>query len=219
VRLFSNGVFIGAAQCNNNSYSITASLFDGQNQLVAQDYDALGQSSPASNQVTVTFTSSLAAGAPQLLLTSAYAERGANPGSTLTWPISVTSGTAPYAIDIDWGDASADSLISQTLPGVFTAQHIYNQAGVYNVLVKATDQNGTVAYLQLVAIGNGTIAPTNSTITGSSTAATLPAKLIWWPLLITVPLILAAFWLGGRNQLIALRRKMEHSSEEVQKEQ
>jgi hypothetical protein len=216
VRLFSNGVFIGSALCINNSFSITASLFDGQNQLTAQQYDALNQSSPVSNQITVMFNSGATTAAPQLILTSVYAERGANPGSVLSWPISITGGTPPFAISIDWGDASSADLISQPLAGTFNAQHTYGKAGVYKVLVKATDQAGATAYLQLVGIGNGTIT-SGSTSNGTGTTTT-KTKVIWWPAAVIVPFIIIAFWLGNRHQLITLRRKMEQSNEQVRNE-
>ena len=217
VRLFSNNVFIGAAQCTDDSYTITAGLFDGQNQLTAIEYDALNQNSPTSAVTAVAFNSGATTNTPQLLLTSAYAERGATPGSILSWPISVSGGVPPYAISIDWGDASSADLISQALAGTFTGQHTYNQAGVYNILIKATDQNGSVAYLQLVGIGNGTVAA--GSLSGTSNTSTLVrAKAAWWPTAVAVPFIIVSFWLGGRQQLVALRQKMEHSSEEAQNE-
>jgi hypothetical protein len=216
IRVFSNGVFIGAAECTNNSYSISVSLFDGQNQLTTIAYDALGQSSPVSGGITVNFNPPATITTPQLLLTSAYAERGASPGTTISWPIELSGGTAPYAISIDWGDTSTTDLISQAGAGTFTAQHSYSKAGVYNVLIKVTDQTGAVAYLQLVGVGNGKIVIANSN--GSTATTTKPSTVLWWPVAVVIPFLIFAFWLGGRHKLIILRRKMEQSSERMRSE-
>ncbi len=218
IRLYSNGVFVGSAQCLNNSYAITTSLFSGQNQLTVQAYDALGQGSPVSSQTNVTFVSSTPNTATQLLLTSAYAERGANPGTSISWPIAISGGIPPYAISVDWGDATSSELISQSIAGTFTAQHSYKQAGVYDVLIKATDQDGTEAYLQLVGVGNGTVLKSGQSINGSNlnTANTQSAKVAWWPPAIVLPFIIVAFWLGGKHRIMVLRRSMEKSSERLQ---
>ncbi|HUC87941.1 MAG TPA: hypothetical protein VMR95_02235 [Candidatus Binatia bacterium] len=213
IRVFSNGVFIGAAQCSSGSYSISVSLFDGQNQLTSVAYDALGQSSPVSSEITVSFNPPATTTTPQLLLTSAYAERGASPGTTLSWPIDLSGGTPPYAISIDWGDTSTPDLISQAADGTFTAEHSYNKAGVYNVLIKVTDQTGAIAYLQLVGVGNGKILAANSATT--PTTSTNHTEILWWPAALAIPLIILAFWLGGRHKLMVLRRKMEKSSERM----
>src|SRR5579862_8573775 len=82
VKIFDNNVFVGSTLCAHGSYSLQIDLFSGRNDLIARVYDALDQAGPDSNTVTVTFNDAqfLQFG-PQLTLTSAYAERGAPPGS------------------------------------------------------------------------------------------------------------------------------------------
>jgi hypothetical protein len=201
VRVFSNGVFIGSAQCANGSFSVSVTLFDSQNQLSVVMYDALDQASPTSNQVSVTFENSA----------EVYAERGANPGTAISWPISVSGGNAPYAISIDWGDSSTPDLISQKENGTFNAQHTYKNAGVYVVLVKVTDQNGNVAFLQLVGIANGAV--TSGTSNNGSGSTTVKTTIIWWPSLLSLPFIVISFWLGRRYELATLRKHLSASGE------
>lgn len=209
VKLFSNNVFVGSVDCANGSYSIPVDLFSGQNELVARVYDALDQAGPDSNTVTVTFND------PQFVLygshvalSSIYARRGANPGEELTWPIILSGGVGPYAISIDWGDGSPVTLISQANAGNIDIKHTYKSAGVYKIIVKATDKNGTSAYLQLVGVANGKVGQSS---TGSSKSGdnVIEKEVIWWPALVMLPLIILAYWLGRRSELYSLRKALD----------
>jgi hypothetical protein len=214
VKVFKNNVFAGSVQCENGSYSLIIDLFNGQNELVARVYDALDQAGPDSNTVTVTFTDTRQGTASRVSLTSNYAKRGANPGQTLVWPIILSGGTGPYAISVDWGDGKTPDLISQQFPGTFDIKHIYDSPGVYNIVVKATDNNGGVAFLQLVGIANGPLSQDNggededSESAGAGTT-TPPARILWQPAAIMIPLILSTFWLGKKYELKMLRKKIE----------
>lgn len=213
VKLFSNNVFAGAVQCNNGSYSIQVDLFNGQNDLVARDYDALDQAGPDSNVVSVTFNDAqFIAFGTRVSLTSNYAKRGANPGQELDWPIVLSGGNAPYAISADWGDGTAADLSSQQFAGDITIKHTYRSAGVYKVVVKATDSKGTTGFLQLVGVGNGQATQATGS-TGSVANAVLQTKtsVLWWPAAVMIPLILVAFWLGQRNELLSIRRHLDES--------
>jgi hypothetical protein len=211
VKIFSNNVFVGAVQCDTGSYSIQVDLFSGDNDLVARVYDAFDQAGPDSNIVRVRFNDAQFSpfGYSLLSLTSNYAQRGANPGETLTWPIILSGGTGPYAISVDWGDNKAADLISQQFTGTFDIKHVYDTAGVYRVIVKATDKNGLTAYLQLVAIANGAI---TSNVTGQENTLkqTIVTKVLWLPAAISLILIFVAFWLGKRYELASIRKHLEN---------
>lgn len=208
VKLFSNNVFVGSVQCVNGSYTLQIDLFSGQNELVARVYDALDQAGPDSNTVLVTYSNAnfLQFGT-SVSLSSEFAKRGANPGDVLDWPIILTGGTGPYAISIDWGDGTPTDLLSQPFAGVFTIKHTYKAAGVYKIIIKATDSKGSQAYLQLVGVANGKIG--QGIATASSETATTRIKIIWWPMLVLLPLIPLSFWVGQRNELYALRKQLE----------
>ena len=211
VEIYDNGVLVGSIDCTTDSFSIQVSLFTGTNELNAIQYDSLGQHSPDSNHITVSYNNaSLTAFGTLVTLTSNYARRAANPGDTLTWPMLLAGGTGPYAFSTNWGDGSALDLKSVALAGEVDINHVYKQSGIYHVTVKATDVNGVSAFIQLVAVANGT--PAASTGTGSSDKAKTVTitKVLWWPAVICAVLLLPAFWLGRRSELVSLHRKLEH---------
>lgn len=212
IKLFKNNIFAGSTQCKNGSFSLQIDLFNGQNDLVARVYDALDQAGPDSNTVTVNFASPNPITGSQISLTTSYAKRGANPGQALTWPIILSGGTGPYAISVDWGDGKTLDLISQQFPGTINLEHVYDSAGVYNIIIKASDKNGSVAFLQLVGVANGPLSQeqqAGSADADGSSTQTPAAKVVWWPAAILLPFLLSTFWLGKKYELKVLRRKIE----------
>lgn len=215
VKVFSNNVFVGATECTNGSYSLQVDVFSGQNDLVARVYDALDQAGPDSNIVTVTFNDAqFGQFGGHMLITSNYAKRGANPGEQLNWPIIITGGTAPYAVSVDWGDNKQPDLISVTQAGDFMLNHTYDTAGVYNVVIKGSDRNGTSAFLQVVGVANG--AAQSGAQTGSGDGKTeVKTEVLWLPAVISLPLIGVAFLIGQKYELFSLRRHLEKSAESL----
>lgn len=214
VKLFKNNVFAGSAQCNSGSYSIIIDLFDGQNDLIARVYDALDQGGPDSNTVTVTYGANKPGFTSRVSLTTTIAKKGANPGQVLTWPIAISDGVGPYALSVDWGDGKTPDLISRQFPGDFNIQHVYDKPGVYNIIIKATDKNGGVAYLQLVGIANGPLGQDTGTSSKDGSNNNAPqqpkVKILWQPAALLIPFIIATFWLGKKYELHMLRKKIEH---------
>ena len=210
VKIFSNNVFMGSVQCQNGSYSLQIDLFSGRNDLVARVFDALDQAGPDSNVVSVTLddTQFNSAGVDLLTLTSNFAKRGADPGQKLTWPVILTGGTGPYAVSVDWGDGKPADLLSTQFTGTLNLSHTYDKAGLYTVIIKATDKNGLNAFLQLVAQANGAVV-SNSKKTDNTKIIT---KILWIPAALCVPLLFIAFWLGRRYELAALRKQLEESA-------
>ncbi len=217
VKLFKNNVFAGAVNCKNGSYTIIIDLFGGQNELIARVYDALDQPGPDSNKVTVSFTDNIRGAASKVTLTSNYAKRGANPKQELVWPIILSGGIGPYAISVDWGDGTTPDLISQQYPGTFNIKHIYDSPGVYNIVIKATDKDGGVAYLQLVGVANGPLSQDNNAgnaknagqDNGGSGNSAPKTKILWQPAALTIPFVISTFWLGKKYELRVLRKKIE----------
>jgi hypothetical protein len=207
VKVFDNNVFVGSVLCVNGSYSVPVDLFSGQNDLVAIVYDSLDQAGPDSNQVTVNYTDAefLQFGT-HIQLTSNYAERGAQPNTELDWPVILSGGTGPYAISIDWGDGSPNTLISQSDQGTLNLSHQYANSGIYAVIVKGADANGGEAFLQLVADSTGSSQSNNKPTSDNTVTVT---KLIWWPAAAMIPLFFAVYWLGRRAELFGLRKELE----------
>ena len=180
-------------------------LFSGQNNLVARDYDALGQQGPDSNTYTVTLNDAqfLQFGTP-ISLSSNYAENGASPGSPINWPIELNGGVGPYAISVDWGDGSPQELQSIANDGTVNITHTYRDAGVYTVVAKAVDKNGETAFLQLVGQATGAI-QNNEKSSGASVIIQKNGSTPLWLFFIMIPLIFVAFWLGRKYEYQILR--------------
>lgn len=210
IKLFKNNVFAGSVECKNGSFSMIIDLFDGQNDLVARVYDALDQAGPDSNTVSVSFNNAKPNFSGRVSLTSTIAKKGSNPGEVLTWPITISDGDGPYALSVDWGDGKTPDLISQAFPGTFNITHVYDNPGVYNIIIKATDKNGGVAYLQLVGVANGPLSQESADAKDNSGTTTVEKTVILWqPVAILIPFIAATFWLGKRHELHTLKKKIE----------
>jgi hypothetical protein len=189
------------------SFALQVSLFTGRNDLTATQFDDLGQSSPVSNTVTVSYNNAdFTAFGTLITLTSNYGRRAANPGDTLTWPLLLSGGTGPYAFSIDWGDGTKPDLKSQALAGEVDISHVYSQAGIYHVTVRVTDVNGVTAFIQLVAVANGTPA---ATTTPSKTKTVTVTKVVWIPAVVCLLLLLPTYWLGRRSELVTLHKQLE----------
>ncbi len=209
VQVYDNGVMVGAINCVSGSFSLQISLFTGQNDITAIMFDDLYQAGPESNKVSVGYNNaSFTAFGSLVTLTSNFGRRAANPGSTLSWPLLLSGGSGPYAFSSDWGDGKPAELKSVALSGEVEVAHVYDKAGIYNVTVKVTDVNGVSAFLQLVAIANGT--PSNtSAATDKNKIIVYITRVIWIPAVVCLLLLPLAFWLGRRSELVSLHRKLE----------
>lgn len=218
VEIYNNGVMVGSVMCKSSSFSLRVSLFVGRNELSAIVYDELGQAGPRSRLLTVRYSNTdFAAFAEQITLTSSYGRRSSPVGDGLRWPLQLSGGSGPYAFSIDWGDGSEPQLKSQEVSGVVTVAHAYKRAGIYQVNIVAKDVNGASAYLQLVAVSNGKIDTAQDTDEEKSSAARV--EILWIPTGVAMVLLLPAFWLGRRSQLVSLRNKMLKERESYEKEQ
>ena len=213
VKIFKNNVFAGSVNCKNGSYSIQIDLFSGRNEIIARVYDALDQAGPDSNMVVLNYPTAQFGFSSRVSLTSSFAKKGADPGKTLTWPISLSGGVGPYALTVDWGDGKTPDIISQSFPGTFNISHVYDNAGIYNVVIRATDKEGQVAFMQLVGVANG---PLSQSVQGDqankegSANGAQTTRVLWLPVLATLPLLLTTFWLGKKYEINRIRRQLEN---------
>jgi hypothetical protein len=212
VEIFKNDIFAGSTPCDDNgSYSIDTDLLIGKNTLTAKVYDALNQSGPDSNPVIVFYDAlpsqgsalaSLGLDSAQLLLNTDAIFRGIFPNQELSMPIDILGGMPPYAVNIQWGDAT-NKVISRNNNVSFDAGHQYTKAGTYKVSIQATDSVGRVAFLTVATIVNGqpaVVATTTSTDTSS-----VSKLLVLWPLYTGATAIVASFFLGERREKRVLR--------------
>jgi hypothetical protein len=209
VKVYKNNVFAGAAECKNGSYQVKIDLFAGRNELVARVFDELDQAGPDSNKVTVTFPVSQFSIGQRISLTSPFAKRGADPGKTLVWPIILSGGNGPYAITVDWGDGKQPDVISQQFAGSFDISHVYDNPGVYVIIVRAADAKGEVAFLQLIGVANGQAGQSSDSGDSNNQGTLTRTKILWQPLLAIIPMMALSFWLGRRHEEYVLRKRLE----------
>jgi PKD repeat protein len=67
------------------------------------------------------------------------------PGQVATLTASVSGGTAPYTIEIDWGDGTT-STTGLAAAGLLSTTHVYPDAGEYTPSVTAVDAGGLLAH-------------------------------------------------------------------------
>lgn len=213
VELFKNDIFAGSTACSDSgSFTLDVDLLFGKNKLIARVYDALNQAGPDSNDVTVYYDAlppqssginTLDFGGPQLLLNTDAVFRGTFPEQEMTIPLDIIGGTAPYAVNIQWGD-STNTVVSRDDNVTFRTAHVYKKAGTYQLSVQASDGNGRVAFLTVAAIVNGQ--PDTATTSAASTASTTNTLLVLWPLYTSLLAVVVSFWLGERREKAVLSK-------------
>lgn len=217
VKIFKNNVFAGSVMCEGGSFSLEIDIFPGSNDLVARVFDDLDQPGPDSNIVTVTLTERGSGASTRISLSSIYAKRGANPGSTLTWPITLSGGRGPYAISVDWGDGKKTDLFSLDFPGNFNIEHVYDNPGTYTLIVRATDADGVTAFLQLVAVANGDVGQGQEQNLKVDEPI-IRTRVVWEPAALAIPFLISTFWLGRRHERYQLRKRIQRGENPFQKD-
>lgn len=201
IEVFKNQVFAGSTLCrDNNTFTMDIGLFFGENVLFVRARDALGQTGPKSDNVTVTYdppvTESDRRLGQQLLLESDVSFRGAAPGEETTFPVRLSGGKGPYAISINWGNGSSD-VISRSDAGNFKISRVYEQSGVYRIVLQATDDNDQTAFLQIVAAIGGEV---GGGIEDEEPPTRVERVYVLWPLYVLMAIIPLSFWLGVRHE-------------------
>jgi hypothetical protein len=232
--LYRSGQFSGVALCDNAVFEIQTSLFDGVNALIAQDYSSSNEAGPAGSTVNVTYnapasksssppsTSTKSSSSPTsstlpvlpLLINSQYQYQATSTGKQFVWSISLSGGTPPYEVNVNWGDGSSTNYSFSADPA-FNIYHTYHNPGAFAVIINATDAKGNKTSLQLLAIINSPLATvaysrgSNTTAKGiSSVVQSIKHHLkIIWPCYLIVVILIFCFWLGEHEEQRVLHRK------------
>lgn len=207
VEIFKNDIFAGSASCSDAGvYSLDVDMIIGKNTLKAIVYDALNQPGPDSSIITVYYDflpsqssvlTPLSFGGAQLVLNTDAVFRGTFPQQDLNVPIDILGGTAPYAVNIQWGDAS-NKVVPRNDNQSFTTAHAYSKPGTYQISLQATDSLGRVGFLTVAAIVNGQ--PPIATAATLPDAGTTNKLLTLWPLYASSVAVVISFWLGERRE-------------------
>ncbi|MGH7157106.1 MAG: PKD domain-containing protein [Candidatus Saccharimonadales bacterium] len=224
VEIFDNGIMQGTAICNNGFFDPQFNLFPGKNQITAQAFNITDDPGPASLLMTVYYnppqppqpphSPAQSTTAAPLTLTTAFVYKGFDVGQEVSWPVEISGGSAPYALNVDWGDGNND-VISRGSSGSFDINHTYSKPGgyknSYTIQVKASDSSGNKAYLQFFVIVNqkqGQIAGVGN-ITNKPTPTLNSKGWLWyaWPAYLLIFLLVLSYWLGEREELIILKKR------------
>lgn len=172
VILYRSGAPIGTAPCQNGTFELPISLIPGANVIEAHIYNVTDGEGPVSSPLTLYYDvpskpeplfpiftlpfltpPTPAPSAGGFFLSYQYRYQVRNQGEPWQWEIGVHGGTSPYRIRIDWGDGKANSF-DFSGGNSFNLTHTYDQAGTFTPLIRATDSEGRIASLQLLAVVN-----------------------------------------------------------------
>lgn len=238
VEIFRNNVMDGSALCASGSFQTQVDLFDGANKLEAHVFNITDDEGPVSDPVNVVYdappppqpglntgnsTSPPPSKAAPLLLKTAFVYKGYYLNQEVDWPLEVSGGTPPYALNVDWGD-SHNSIISRPAAGQFYISHTYqstgNDNGSFTIKVQTSDAAGNYTYMQFFVIvtqkDSGKI-NTGSANIFSKGPPTLGGLHDWvwaaWPVYGAVSLMVLSFWLGEQEEFILLKKRhwLKHS--------
>jgi hypothetical protein len=143
------------------------------------------------------FPANPSAPATLLLTSKQHLYQGTGPGTPVQWTVTVSGGRAPYRFLWEWGDGTSSNS-TMAAAGPATGSHSYAKPGVYQVTIRADDDNFHEAVIQVVTIING--ATTLQTF-GRSTPDQPGNLVLVWPLLSVTGLVVLSFWLGEHHGL------------------
>lgn len=235
VEIFRNNLMGGSALCDGSgNFQLQVSLYSGRNDLTAHVFNITDDEGPVSSVVTVYYdapnppppktNNSSGSGAGSsgggtaivspLSLTTAFLYKGYYIGQQVDWPLRITGGTAPYALNVNWGDGNSD-VISRGAAGDFKINHSYSAEGgyknSYTIKVSAADSAGQKSFLQFFVIVNSqvTAGPTGNIFSKPTPSLGSNHNWLWlaWPAYLVVFVMLISYWLGEREELIALRKR------------
>ncbi len=118
-------------------------------------------------------------------------------GDTIQLPFSVSGGSAPYALLVEWGDGKTD-LISISDSSIQKVRHAYETPGFKEITLHTTDSKGVKSQIQTVVVINGTpvgaapLSPTDSFFRSFNTFWVQASV----PLYIAALTLVLGFWIG-----------------------
>ncbi len=228
VEIFRNNVMSGSAICDGSAnFELQVDLFSGANKLEAHVFNITDDEGPVSAPVNVVYD---APPAPQpnlqtpgssssnpLLLKTAFIYKGYYTDQDVEWPLEISGGNKPYALNVDWGDGK-NSIISRPEAGQFSISHTYQKAGdklgSYTIKVQASDVAGNYTYLEFFVIVNvrnpagASGSTTNIFSKGPPTFGGLH-QWVWavWPLYLAILLMVMSYKLGEREEFLLLKKR------------
>lgn len=178
IAIVDNGSEVGSVACDSSDeFSLQITLAYGLHTLIARSYTITGDTGPDSDPVHLNYPAPPIIQAPQSTIppnkssghnTTNQPSSGATASSPLElrnarpfivygptknalWIGSVHGGTAPYRIDIYWGDGSKD-IIKVPDSNDLSIHHHYGQVKPYDIILKVSDSNNQHLTWHIAAI-------------------------------------------------------------------
>lgn len=135
-------------------------------------------------------------------------QRNVFAGETLSMPLLIKGGLAPFALAVDWGDEKQD-LVTVLDSKKKVLAHTYATGGFHQITLKATDSGGGSTQLQTTVSVNGEV--TTGTVVTNIDKIMETAKSIWVeapvPLYFTALALAIGFWVGDIFERMALAQQ------------
>jgi len=192
-----DGTAAGSAICDtSNRFALPLSLSTGNHTLIAQAASITGGMGPASTAVYVhtPHGSVVPDDAPVITATNPFIYLGT--GNTAVWDGSITGGTPPYHVRIDWGDGTQDTQVLGA--ATHTLSHIYRAYTPHNIYLTASshDYFATAQY----AVVTPTNAPvTDATDTDNQSLVNTSTAFGLYGLYVTLLAVFGIIWLEAKH--------------------
>lgn len=225
VEIYRNGIFAGSSMCSSESFDIQITLLTGLNKITAKHLDSLGQQSPVSDEVQVSYqvesiqstsndtvgSGSVVSVLPFTMITDSIyigSHVRENLGLRLRW----SGGYPPYAVVVDWGDGKTD-IFSLTSAGDTEIKHAYQTGGTFGIRVSASDSKGSKAFIQTAAVISvddaGTVKGRIKQNDGLASAYLPETFYSVWRVYVFGVVTVSVFWLGERAMYYRLSKHVD----------
>jgi hypothetical protein len=161
---------VGSAVCDsNNTFSMPVRLTPGDHAFVVRTFSITSQQGPDSQPVRVTYQPKGQADeqtALQLTTKAPFSVLGTD--HTAIWNGTITGGSPPYHIIIDWGDGNREEHSLHTANQQYA--HRYATLVSYNAIFAISDDNGNMAQQQYAATAYTALPAARAALTGDTTS-------------------------------------------------
>jgi hypothetical protein len=209
---------VGSAVCNSGSFSVSVTMVLGVNIFIPTYVTIVGDYGPAGQPITVTYQpptttpigggqgGSRAATGEELTLKIGVPFIAYKANQSISFSISVSGGTPPYALVISWGDGTEDAHALQTAEQR-TVTHTYTNAAQRSVQIKVVDKAGTIRRYSLAAVSTTLSLTYGTPQIKSDTFLSQRAITNIWVVYGSVLALVILLWLIDRYELKLVAKK------------
>jgi len=198
VQITVDNASVGSAACDsNNDFSVPATLSAGSHTIIAKTFTITSRSGPASGPVRITAPSGTASQASPVIVTANAPVSYLGADKTTAWTGTISGGTPPYHIHIDWSDGKQATTTNNGGPQSFG--HTYFALASYNPLITVADSAGHATSEQF-AVGTYTEAAPKINPASYSTPAVTPKTLLGlYGMFLTAISVSGIIWLEAKH--------------------